>query len=705
MKNLTALVLIMLIATPLFAAESGKEPPEVIIELLAQDEAKLDLGRAAIMVAHFVDEKVNAKELEKQLDALAAELVSKLKGKDTVSEKADAFLEFIFRDKGFMVQRADDKPNFLISDIIKVRRGACLGIAVFGAALAQRAGLPVHVVGVSGHVFLRFDDGDTYRNMEMLANGEGKSNIWYRKKWGFAKDAAGAGKYLSNLTKKETLGLLLLHVATDSFGYNKMEKVLSLAGPVMKVLPSYPDVYFHFAFLHSISGDTDKAIELYAKAARLNSRFASAWTSLGLEYGLKKEYEKAEEAFKKGAEADPGDPSAYYHLGGLYRKKGDMDKAVKAFLSALRVDPARHEAAISLALTLDGMNKKAEARAVFKDCIKAAPASGNLHWAYARFLIRQKEYEPALQSLRKARSLMPTSSLVHANLGEVLQELHRNEEALEAFRKAVRLEPDNAFLHYCVGDQLEKMLRWDDALTSLNQAVRLDPGSDLVRTSLAHLHLYLEHYSKAEKEFRSLLDKRPNSGYAVMCMAMFYHHKGERKKAEEFFKKALECDWEDKSHIKQQFGSFLFSTHRDREALELLEPIVDYEDFDYLNLWIYVLKLRLGKTEAALKGIREAHENIKHDEWLVAMTAHFAGKLSADALIAKAKDDDPYRHKEKLCEAYYYVAAAMLARGENKEKAVELLNKCRNLKIYFFFEHTFSINELEHLGKLKRAEF
>ena len=49
--------------------------------------------------------------------------------------------------------------------------------------------------------------------------------------------------------------------------------------------------------------------------------------------------------------------------------------------------------------------------------------------------------------------------------------------------------------------------------------------------------------------------------------------------------------------------------------------------------------------------------------------------MTADEFLAAAKDENKYREREHLCEAYWYVGAVQLAAGDTA-KAKECFEKC-----------------------------
>jgi lipoprotein NlpI len=76
------------------------------------------------------------------------------------------------------------------------------------------------------------------------------------------------------------------------------------------------------------------------------------------------------------------------------------------------------------------------------------------------------------------------------------------------------------------------------------------------------------------------------------------------------------------------------------------------------------------------------------DEWSRAIMDFFAGDRDEPGLLKLAATD-----KERLCEAYYYIAAIRRAQG-NSAGARRYLQRCVDQKVTNFTEHKSAVIEL-----------
>jgi tetratricopeptide (TPR) repeat protein len=152
------------------------------------------------------------------------------------------------------------------------------------------------------------------------------------------------------------------------------------------------------------AGETDKSIDAYKQAVKLNPDFAEAYFRLGVAYSLleseeeatrlpgevteptpkgtkgkKKEPEKtnAEKAFdnavkiyEKVVKKNPEDDTAFFYLGRSYNKLNEDDKAAKALRQAVKLNPDNVEYQTELAESLINIAEYTEAIRALKKALE-----------------------------------------------------------------------------------------------------------------------------------------------------------------------------------------------------------------------------------------------------------------------------------------------------------------------------------------------
>lgn len=92
------------------------------------------------------------------------------------------------------------------------RAGACSSLPVLYVAVAQRLGYPVSLAAVTGHLYVRYEDGDKHLNVEATSLGYNSYPDEHYRKWPYPTDDAEAREYglLRPKTKAEMLGAFLI---------------------------------------------------------------------------------------------------------------------------------------------------------------------------------------------------------------------------------------------------------------------------------------------------------------------------------------------------------------------------------------------------------------------------------------------------------------------------------------------------------------
>ena len=108
--------------------------------------------------------------------------------------------------------------------------------------------------------------------------------------------------------------------------------VLSSLFFVYKPIFSQADTeYFDQANSMLVSGNNEKAVELYKQAIESNSNFAEAYLGLGMAYKEESKYTEAYNATKKALELKPKYYQAYYNLGLILEKQNKFNEAINAY--------------------------------------------------------------------------------------------------------------------------------------------------------------------------------------------------------------------------------------------------------------------------------------------------------------------------------------------------------------------------------------
>lgn len=229
---------------------------------------------------------------------------------------------------------------------------------------------------------------------------------------------------------------------------------------VIEVDSTLAEPYIRLAFIYDQEGKTERAVELYEKAHRLepsNQRYLYLYGSELLESG---KLEEAVEHLEEAVEQNPGDYSSHYNLGQAFARLGKTGEAryhlaVSDSLRQLEVDLGEWRrltrinpespaiwATYGVALRIAGRDE--EALEALKVALHLDPKNPDIRFEIANLYLQYGELDAALAHYQLI--LEQDSSYVGAwvNSGIAHARAERTEAAREAWENALHFDPDHA---------------------------------------------------------------------------------------------------------------------------------------------------------------------------------------------------------------------------------------------------------------------
>jgi regulator of sirC expression with transglutaminase-like and TPR domain len=118
---------------------------------------RLDLARAALLVAAEVDPGVDIAGTLARLDLLAAGLEARLAPEDSEFTRLLKLIEYLFQDLGFRGNEDEyyDARNSLLPDVLERRLGIPISLAIVTIEIGRRVGIPIEGIAFPGHFLVR----------------------------------------------------------------------------------------------------------------------------------------------------------------------------------------------------------------------------------------------------------------------------------------------------------------------------------------------------------------------------------------------------------------------------------------------------------------------------------------------------------------------------------------------------------------------
>ena len=272
-----------------------------------------DLIAFAVALARVDHGEVDRAPIDAEIDRLAAAWRGLAEGKDAVG-RADAFARLLFDVEEFVsVSELTDADNLHLGRVLERRRGYCLSLSLVALAVARRVGEPLFGVAAPNHFFVRYDDGETRRSLELTRRGR-------------------------PLTREDELSLVGELYDDESLYLDKLddEQVAAM------LLHNRGYVAMH-------DGRHDQAERDFRAVIERLPELPEAHRNLGVVLGERGEYGAAEAAFLRALELYPGDVDALINLAICRHAEGDVEAALDDLRLAVALDPNRPRAAELLA--------------------------------------------------------------------------------------------------------------------------------------------------------------------------------------------------------------------------------------------------------------------------------------------------------------------------------------------------------------------
>ncbi len=180
-----------------------------------------------------------------------------------------ALRQTIFGALGFSREVDDTDLRFvLLPSVLRSRRGTCVGLGTLYLALGEILNVPVEGVMRPGHFFVRFRDGSSLRNVELLHLGEEMPDAWYETR--FPIPGGNPREYARALSLNEVQGIVEYNIGNER---RRQGRLVVAERAYERAIESFPDLAEAQASLGAtlhLLGKLDGAEEHYRAALVAN---------------------------------------------------------------------------------------------------------------------------------------------------------------------------------------------------------------------------------------------------------------------------------------------------------------------------------------------------------------------------------------------------------------------------------------------------
>ena len=375
------------------------------------------------------------------------------------------------------------------------------------------------------------------------------------------EDSAGAGEFFRRILVSHreqddiTTPRIKRYGYVIAFSFIRAEKYkdgLEFADDFLELIGDDSRIFHIKGLAYAALGESDKAAESTEKALANNATDEEYRSQVGLYFFDNDSIEVAATEFKKVLELTPDDSetdaNANLHLGRIAFREKKLEEAAKSFEK--------------VAAYLANQDLLQENTVVGSEMIQA-------HMTAARQFELKKQYDKELELLQVAEKYYPHYPYLLNALGSTLTRLEKHEDAANKFKSCIKFYPKFPDAYVGYGDLLLKQDRKDDAEKQFDNAIKLyketiekeaDAPVPNVGTALNNLAwFYVTHDREIDEGIelsKKSLEHRPDEPAYLDTLAELYYKNGDKEKAIQTIKKAIDKDPPHLIYFKQQLEKF-----------------------------------------------------------------------------------------------------------------------------------------------------
>jgi len=218
-------------------------------ELMARDEAEIDLARACLLIAEDAYPGLDVDGYLGEIERFAVRLRGRLPPGESAEERVLELNRFLFDDLGF-AGNADhyyDPRNSYLNEVLDRRTGIPITLSVLYMEIGRRIGLALEGVSFPGHFLVRLRLRGAMLVLDPFSGGETQSEADLRERLrrvipegatgGLPVDELPLDSFLEPASKRQILARLLRNLKGIYLGADRPQRLLDVLNRTLIVTP------------------------------------------------------------------------------------------------------------------------------------------------------------------------------------------------------------------------------------------------------------------------------------------------------------------------------------------------------------------------------------------------------------------------------------------------------------------------------------
>ena len=458
------------------------------------------------------------------------------------------------------------------------------------------------------------------------------------------------------------------------YAYMKGETVSAylFCKDALKEDPNSLTIYEELIKITTVLGKDDEARKYIKEMLSKFKNNPEAYNYAAKAYKYLHDDKNLKKVVLEGVQKFPNNVPLLKKLGDIYIKEGNLEESVAVLQKLIKLDPD---------------NKK------------------RYYFLMAKLYTYADQDKKAEEILKKAYKENPSDIDYLIYIGDLYYSKGNLKEAERAYEEALKKTPNNIKL-------LEKLFQlyvlfdeYDKAEKTINKIVEIDPFRKDALLKKYLLYLRVGKAKEIVKDLEVLAKKYPDDPKVLSILGMAYDYLKDYDKAIKTYKKALKLNPDNKDELLERMATIYIDLGKYKEAEKIANELIKSDPLERrYYLLLADIKDKEGKTEEAIKVLKEAEESLPEDEKAVIyfMEGVYYDRLNkwkeAEEALKKALEI-----RQNYPDALNYLGYSYIVRDIDINKGIELVKKALELSP----ENPAYLDSLAwgyyKLGKLKEA--
>jgi tetratricopeptide (TPR) repeat protein len=190
------------------------------------------------------------------------------------------------------------------------------------------------------------------------------------------------------------------------------------------------------------TGQVDEAIPELETSVKIKPN-AGIYCNLGAAFYSKGETEKALDCYEKAARLNPDNAEAHYNLGNIYLKQNRLTAAIASYENAIKARPTYTKAFSNMGVAFLQMGLPDKAIKQFRRAIAIEPNNIDAHFNLANVLADKGLIDEAIDNFRKVIEMSPQDTTARLRVAELLLEKSQPLQAIAEYEEVLKIDPNN----------------------------------------------------------------------------------------------------------------------------------------------------------------------------------------------------------------------------------------------------------------------